>query len=667
MCGIAGIITGDRKFPLFQSIRTMTDVLRHRGPDDEGYLLADVRNRSTLIGGGKDTPKAVYRSPLPYAPKREMDALALDRDSYHLAFGHRRLSIIDLSPAGHQPMCNKNGTLWIVYNGEIYNYLELRAELKSFGYTFQSNADTEVLLTAYEHWGVGALNRFVGMFAFAILNLEQRRIFLARDFFGIKPLYYTIWRGGFAFASEIKALLQLPWLHREVNAQRLYEYLRSGVTDHGGETLFSSIHQVPSAHYLEISLDRPDAIQLTRYWDLKVDQRSNMSFDAAARRLRSIFLENVRLHLRSDVSIGTALSGGIDSSSIAMMVSRLQSPKQAFHTFSFIPDDEALSEEKWIDLIGQAAGALVHKTRVNPHDILREIDSLIEVQDEPFLSMSICAQHQVFSSAHWNGIKVMLDGQGADEILGGYHTHLESRLASLIRRGRCLSAINLLTGISSQGNFHLRDLIFSTAGFFLPFQLQALPRKLLGKDLCPLWLDATWFLDRGVAFQIPEKPAGRELFKKHLYQTLSHTVLPMLLRYEDRNSMCHSVESRVPFLTPTFIEFIFGLPDEYILSKEGESKSVFRKAMRGIVPDQVLDRKDKVGFLTPEKQWLISVQRWCEKLLQSETTHHIGALNQEVIRREFQLFLNHSKDSNLPIWRLVNLIRWATRFDVAFV
>jgi asparagine synthase (glutamine-hydrolysing) len=261
----------------------------------------------------------------------------------------------------------------------------------------------------------------------------------------------------------------------------------------------------------------------------------------------------------------------------------------------------------------------------------------------------------------------MLDGQGADEILGGYHTHLESRLASLIRQGRCLSAINLLTGISSQPNFHLRDLLFSTAGFFLPFQLQALPRKLLGKDLCPPWLNATWFLDRGVAFQISEKPAGRELFKKHLYQTLSHTVLPMLLRYEDRNSMCHSVESRVPFLTPTFIEFIFGLPDEYILSKDGESKSVFRKAMRGIVPDQVLDRKDKVGFLTPEKEWLISVQRWCEKLFQSETTHHIGALNQEVIRREFQLFLNQSKDSNLPIWRLVNLIRWATRFDVAFV
>lgn len=268
MCGIAGIITGDRKFPLFQSIRTMTDFLRHRGPDDEGYLLADVQNKSILIGGGKDTPKAVYRSPLPYAPKREMDALAPDRGSYHLAFGHRRLSIIDLSPAGHQPMCNKNGTLWVVYNGEIYNYLELRAELDRLGYTFQSNSDTEVLLAAYEEWGVGALNRFVGMFAFAILDLPKKKVFLARDFFGIKPLYYSLLPEGFAFASEIKALLELPGVSRRINAQRLYDYLRLSLTDHEGETLFADIMQLPAAHYLEMPADSPIPPRPVRYWDI---------------------------------------------------------------------------------------------------------------------------------------------------------------------------------------------------------------------------------------------------------------------------------------------------------------------------------------------------------------------------------------------------------------
>jgi len=348
MCGIAGIARFDTDSPFLGWIEKMTNVMRHRGPDDEGFALFRLGKDTVWQYGGKDTPESVYRANFDYTPKEPYSGQ--EREGATLALGHRRLSIIDLSAAGHQPMCTRDRRYWIVHNGEIYNYLELREELTQAGYLFQSCSDTEVLLNTYVRWGPQGLNRLVGMFAFALYDRKEERLFLARDFFGIKPLYYTVWPGGIAFSSEINALLCLPQVTRRVNPQRVYEYLRFGFIDHGDETLLADVRQLPAAHYMWVSLKREESLQPVRYWDINLKKRADISLDEAVIRVRELFLESVRLHLRSDVPIGSALSGGIDSSSIVMAMRYLNRQSMDLNSFSYVSGDPETNEEKWIDV-----------------------------------------------------------------------------------------------------------------------------------------------------------------------------------------------------------------------------------------------------------------------------------------------------------------------------
>ena len=292
-------------------------------------------------------------------------------------------------------MGTPDGRYWIVLNGEIYNYVELREELRTLGHEFRSHSDTEVLLAAYQQWGREALTRLIGMFAFAILDVKTRRLFLARDFFGIKPLYYTLWQEGLAFASEIQPLLALPGVTHDVNVQRLYDYLCSGITDHGADTMFAHVCQLPAAHYMEVPLDNPQAARPIRYWDIDLTQRADLSFEDAAKRLRDLFVESVRMHLRSDVPVGAALSGGIDSSSI-VSVMRLLEPKLEIHAFSYVADDDRISEERWVDIVGKEKQVKVHKIRPCPKDLVADLEALIGTQGEPFRSTSMYAQWRIF-------------------------------------------------------------------------------------------------------------------------------------------------------------------------------------------------------------------------------------------------------------------------------
>lgn len=644
----------------------MTNTLRHRGPDDEGYLIADLALSKKQVLGGRDTPDNVFASTLPYAPKLKIDSAVAGAQELQLAFGHRRLSIIDLSPAGHQPMCNKKGTLWVVYNGEIYNYPELRVELENHGYTFQSSSDTEVLLTAYDHWGTGALNRFVGMFAFAILDMPKKKVFLARDFFGIKPLYYSLLHKGFAFASEIKALLELPQVHRSVNPQRVYDYLRFSLTDQGEETLFSQVFQVPAAHYLELSLDNPKAIKSVRYWDVTDHHKSAVSFIEAAGAVRSLFLDSVKLHMRSDVPVGSALSGGIDSSSIVMAMRRLLGDAANLHTFSYIADRNDLSEERWVDLVGASSRAVLHKVRLDPQQLKERIDHLIYIQDEPFLSTSIFAQNSVFMLAHEMGVKVMLDGQGADEVFGGYYTHLVARLASLLKSRKPNYIFRFFVGSRRLPGVQRWNLFGQAGALLLPESLKNFMRRVAGRELTPGWLNLKWFAERDVLCQPSWTYECRDIFRQHLRQNMYETMLPMLLRYEDRNSMSFSIESRVPFLTPNIVNFLLSLPEEYLVSNDAINKAVFRYGMRGIVPDAVLERRDKVAFNTPEKVWLRTLRPFFDKVLNEGMICNVPALNQWAIGKDWPALLSGNKPFDGCAWRWINFILWAQRFSPAF-
>jgi asparagine synthase (glutamine-hydrolysing) len=635
MCGIAGVVLDEPMILKKHLLGGLSDPLRHRGPDDSG--------RCALTSQGVLFDQQICEGLVSEA-----------------VMVHRRLSILDLTKAGRQPMATPDGRYLIVFNGEIYNYLELRSELEHFGYLFRSHSDTEVLLNGYVEWGPNILQRLVGMYAFAVLDVAARKLFLARDFFGIKPLYYTFWRDGFAFASELKPLINLPGVSRRVNPQRLYEYLRSGLTDHGGETLFAEICQLPAAHYLEVSLDHPRDIQPRRYWEIDLTRRSDLSFAQAAQQLRELFLESVRLHLRSDVPVGAALSGGIDSSSIVMAM-RCLNPNQTIHTFSYIADDPELSEERWVDIVGASARTLVHKVASEPELLVADLEHLINVQGEPFGSTSIYSQRRVFEEAQVNGIKVMLDGQGADELLGGYEMYAGARLASLVRQERWQEALHFWQKASK---VQRKNKLWHFLGqFLLPPSAQAGFRLLVGREHWSGWLNRSWFQERGVAVQTHFHK--HEILRKTLHRTLIESTLPMLLRYEDRNSMAYSIESRVPFLTPQLAEFVLSLPEEFIIAPNGTSKAVFREAMRGIVPDAILNRTDKIGFETPEKRWLCGdLRTWVEWVLCSEEMASIEPLRLSMLRQEWQAVLNGSRRFDNHIWRWLNLAVW-TRLNGA--
>jgi len=635
LCGIAGIAL--HKPGALNWATQALQGLYHRGPDDRGWLAWS-----------------------PSAPIRRGKAWEEAQGSVLLV--HRRLSILDLSELGWQPMSSRDERYHLVFNGEIYNYLELRRELQALGYCFRSHSDTEVLLAAWAHWGPACLPRLVGMFAFAVLDSEEQSLHLVRDFFGIKPLYYCAFAEGVGFASEIALLLELPGVSRQVYPKGLYRYLRFGLTDDGARTLFSDIRQLPAAHYLRLDLNNLQLAEPKRYWQPFLQNPFERSFEEAAEAVRAQFLQNVRLHLRSDVPVGAALSGGLDSSAIVMAMRQLE-PDLELHTFTYVADN-GISEEPWADLVGKAARVQAHKVRPSAQELVADLDHLVRVQGEPFGSTSIYAQYRVFRLAQEAGIKVMLDGQGADEILAGYAVYGGARLASLVRQGRWLEALAFLR--KSRLEPALKETWKSALAFLLPPRLEPLARRLAGRELAPPWLNTAWFTERNVPLASPRVAHGREVLRHELLQSLTETSLPKLLRYEDRNSMAHSIESRVPFLTPQLVELLLSLPEAYILSPQGQTKAVFRRAMQGLVPQAILDRRDKVGFATPEQHWLHQLAPWVHQLLDSEALGRIHPIQPSAVKEEFAAILAGHRSFDFRVWRWINLVAWARTFEVRF-
>jgi asparagine synthase (glutamine-hydrolysing) len=561
-------------------------------------------------------------------------------------------------------MSTRDGRFHVVFNGEIYNFIELRDELAAIGHAFTSRSDTEVLLAAYAQWGTDALRRFVGMFAFALLDVERATVLLARDFFGIKPLYYAVEDGEVCFGSEIKTLFAFQLRNRAANAERLLYYLRYGMTDFGAETMFAGIRQLPPAHCMEISVTTGVVGDAVCYWQMDSGPDLDMGFDEAATELRRLFLRSVELHLRSDVPLGTALSGGIDSSAIVAAMRHLDSNAE-IHAFSFISQDPQTSEEHWIDLVGKAARIEVHKVRIESHDLMRDLDTLSHVHDEPSSSTSTYSQYGVFCAARKAGVKVMLDGQGADETLAGYRLYLGARLATLVRGRKWEETARLLRGMSNLHSFHWTRGVLFCADHLLPPKLQRLPRSIVSKEAFPVWLNRQWFADRNADAFVTNYTESAEVLKHSLALSVTQA-LPKLLRYEDRNSMASSVESRVPFLTPELVNFLGRLPESYLIASDGTTKAVFRKAMRGIVPDAILDRRDKVGFATPERHWLSDLDSFVQATLNSDSARRMPFLHLEKAREEWNAVRHGKKPFNTHIWRWVSLIRWARLFEITF-
>lgn len=622
MCGIAGGVWIEPNQKIHQAFENAVSAMRLRGPNDQGYELHSVANN--LVG-----------------------------------LAHTRLSIIDLSSAAHQPMYSSNGQLGIVFNGEIYNYRELRNELAKSGYSFHSNSDTEVLLAAWQHWGRGCLPKLVGMFAFAVFDKSTNKLICIRDAFGIKPLFYTVENGNFMFASEISAIKELKSESIELDWQRAYDYLVHGDYDSKSCSFVDRVHHLMPGHLLEIDIISCSIGEPYRWWTPNVREQQKISFTEAAEILRHKFLENIRLHLRSDVPLGAALSGGIDSSSVVCAMRHIE-PDIPINTFSYIAKGSSVSEEGWVDKVNSHVNAIPHKVIVSKEELAKDLNDMIVAQGEPFGSTSIYAQYRVFKLAKEHGVTVTLDGQGADELLAGYSGYPGKRIKSLLGKNQYLDAISFLNHWTKWPGRSLKEGIKIAVAECVDGDLYNLLRQLNGTQRVPTWLHKGALQDQGILLNYPRQKSpysqkGRQL-SAELAFSLTARGLPALLRHGDRNSMRFSVESRVPFLTTDMANFLLSLPEHYLISSSGETKSVLRAAMRGIVPDDILDRRDKVGFETPEKQWLLSMADVVRKWISEDVG--LPFLNQAEIVRDFDMIAAGKKPFSWQVWRWINFIRW---------
>ncbi len=634
MCGIAGILLPAGKIIESSWLESFDQTLRHRGPDDRGFLRWNGETKLEQ-------------------PTREADLACGGR----MALVHRRLSILDLSVAGWQPMLSADRQHAIVFNGEVYNYRELRQELESLGHIFRSNSDTEVVLAAWCQWGGDAFQRFIGMFALAIVDLTRGVMTLARDPFGVKPLYWAKWKGGIAFASEIPALLVLPGMDRTVSPLSAYEYLAYGYLDRDGRTMLSGIERVPAGYCYEFCLDSADLRTVLRFWD-PLTETIDITADDAAEYLREAFIDSVSLHLRSDVPVGIALSGGIDSTSIMGAVSHLGASSN-ITAFSFISEDPAQSEERWVDLAAERYGVRVHKIRPAREDLAKDLSRLVRSQGEPFATTGMFAQARVFQCVQNLGIKVTLDGQGADELLAGYPTYLVSRIADLLSEFR----LNMASSAASSVNMAT----FARAALMAasPAAEAMLRDFIVARSHSP-WLSGKWFQEQAcIITRSPELTRRRDRLHDRLEQTFYDTSLPALLRYADRNSMAYSVESRVPFLTPKLVKFILSLPSHLLISSDGLTKSIFRRAMQGMVPDQILARRDKIGFSVPEGLWLREAPQWL-RISTERALDLLPMLNPRAVNAELERVLAGKRVSDSRLWRCICMALWADEFSIRF-
>lgn len=658
MCGFAGVVARGGAPVSVVDLRAATDRLRHRGPDDEGFLLAATGLRKSRAAGGADTPESLGLPPLE----------AVGAEGFDLGLGFRRLAIQDRSPAGHQPMGCPDGRLFVVFNGELYNHLSLRPELEAAGWRFAGRSDTETLLAAWRILGPSCLDRFEGMWALAVVDLEAGTLTLSRDRFGIKPLYLCEDERGLAFASEIGALLELIPGPPRVHPTSWFRYLRFGVTDAGRETLLRGVERVPPGACATFPLPlppRPGGRRERRYWSLPAEGPSAVDRRETAIALREAFLESVSAHLLADVPVGVALSGGIDSTAVLAGTRRALPPAAPVRAFGMVAEDPALAEERYMRLAAESLGAELAWVRPTARELEGDLERLVRVQGEPFLSTSIYAQYRVFRLARESGVPVVLGGQGADELLAGYTSYLAARLASLLRAGQPLRALRFARAAAALPGVGGRGLLLRAGADLLPPSLEPPARRLVGEDLAPDWLDASWFGERGVRPAAPRPGPGRARLRARLALAFTETSLPMLLRFEDRNAMAWSVESRVPFLTRPVVELLARVPEEWLIDDAGRTKAVFRDAMRGLVPDPILDRRDKVGFVTPEARWMLELAPLARARL-LEVAPGIGGLRVAPLLAAWGRPGPHGGVGDSRSWRGLNAVLWARALGVRF-
>ncbi len=643
MCGIAGIINLDGKATRqARDIHRMTDAMKHRGPDDEGFLLQSRDGHKVLYGD--DTPTDPEGAE-PVCPYPEDHIANVYGSSSRIALGHRRLSIIDLSFSGHQPM-NYLGRYWIVYNGEIYNYIELRHELEAAGYSFHSKTDTEVVMGAYDKWGNSCLKRFNGMWVFVIYDSEEDKFFISRDRFGIKPLYYYKDDKIFVFASEIKALLAHEEIRTSPNLQYCKEYIRSGPQEYLKETAFENIFRFNRASFLEIKADelRRSDVNEQMFWDyspnLRYERYDEKRAQEYAQQYYDLLADAVGIRLRADVRLGTALSGGLDSSTIAYLVNqhlREKGETKKQETFSNVYKSDGVrdcDESAYIDELARWLNVNSNQIEPQTKDIIREHRKMIYAMENPAVGMNMGGWY-TFKCVFQSNVTINLDGQGADEQLAGYSKYLWRHLINMPLRDipREVKVCSRLPGVMK-----VKILISILSNI----SMKVLGRKVLIKVLKMV----------GVSDAASVLAAVNEA----LYNDTMNYQLTNLLHFGDSQSMAHSVESRVPFMDYRLVEFLASVPATYKIHN-GWTKYIARLALDKKLPDKITWRKDKMGWPDPTDYWLRGdFKEWmCREIESSVFLKHLG-VDHDIRKRA------SSNEDIANLVRLLNLSVWHKRF-----
>lgn len=608
MCGIVFILSHK---PIEENLLAyMRDKLTHRGPDGFGQVIEKTRNGQWV------------------------------------GLAHRRLSIVDLSDNGKQPMENDDGTLIITFNGEIYNYKDIKKELINLGYNFKTQTDTEVLLKAYDEWGTDAIHKLNGMFAFIIWNKREQTVFIARDRFGEKPLYYAhIPSGGIVFASEIKAILAHPEIATEPSETKINSYVnRSADLYHSNLTFYKNIFVFSPSTYSIIDVNTGKK-QESQYWDsaeIISNKNDLINSHDVFEKFHYLLNESIRKRLNADVDIGACLSGGLDSSTICSLVGKSgYHMENNFSCFSArFDNDKTISEGYFIDLVLNDYKFQNFSVSPNEDDFLNDLENVYQHQEEPFLSASIFLEHNLYKKIKETGTKVILDGQGADEILAGYHYYFKDLQTDLLGQKEYTSL--------AKNTFNFNKRLKIEANKYHNVERRFNPNISYSFiDIIKIKINS--FLGNKI---------HTHALDNRIVEGIKYDMLPSQLHAADRNSMAHSIETRFPFLDYDFVDFCLTLDSKFLISN-GWTKYPIRESMVNILPDEIRWRSDKVGFAAPQDYWLRNkLKLWAHERLFKGPIVDIPGWNYEYLNNLWNGHQSGSTDYSWALWRWLSLSQW---------
>ncbi len=636
MCGINGIVSANND--IRSKIKVMNKMLRHRGPDDEGYVMIDSNTGNYAQYSGPDTIEELRLTypDIDYTNNKDFDVV----------FGHRRLSIIDLSKNGHGPMGSSDTKIWVTFNGEIYNYIELREELLKHGYAFHTETDTEVIINSYLNWGLDCLNRFNGMWAFSLWDSRISTLYLCRDRFGIKPLYYSHTKDAFGFSSEIKPMIYFNGRVPKINFEKIPFFIINGNRLNTEKTYINGISSLPASHYLEFKNNR---IETKQYYEIPIQNTRNKTENQVGDEIISFLKDSIKLRFRSDVPVGTCLSGGFDSTSIVGISNELFSSKLS--TFSAVWEEEECDESRYIDIVNKKYRCKPHKVYPSAIEFEKVFNQISYYQEIPTEGPGLYPQWFVMSEAK-DKVKVLLDGQGGDEVFGGYF-HTASYLRGMLKDRKYIRALReykTYIKFVRENGFH------SSASWLLPKQYNFLSRSKLSGKFNIINRQLLENADFSAMFEDVKPPTRFGNFFSNISSHFINTqTIPALLHYEDRNSMAHSIESRVPFLDYRLVELGVNMQSEYFTSGS-TTRPLFRKVMKSYLPTEIINRKDKLGFPVPFSKWTRTILKdYVRDFLLNTNALLYDFADKDQVAKKLSEHFDGTKDFGWILWRLLSL------------